>query len=146
MLPAILPMVKIMSKVPQGNLHTVESLCEIANIECRVTGPTAARQIYLRDTDKLEAAREPGSLGIVSIGLPPGSQKDNAILALGILAYAVFDYTARESMRGRPESKMSLPLGRPRKAQSLSGAERQQRYRTRSKITQTSQDRLMLDR
>jgi hypothetical protein len=136
MLPAILPMVKIMSKVPHGDLHTVETLCEMADIECRVTGPSAARQVYLRESNKLEAAREPGSLGIVSIGQPAGSKKNCAILALGILAYAVFDYAARESMRGRPESKIALPLGRPRKNQTLSGAERQRRYRKQGVKTQ----------
>ena len=59
-----------------------------------------------------------------------GSQiQERAILALGILAYSVLDYAARESMRGRPEARMSPPRGRPRKVRALSGAERQRRWR-----------------
>jgi len=142
MLPAILPMAKIVSKAPKGVPYTIQSLCEMAGIECRVTGPAADRQIYLRETNQLEAAREPGSLGIVSMGLPASSQKDRAILALGSLAYSVFDYAARESLRGRPESKMALPLGRPRKAQPLDGASRQRRYRERLKTTTETSPKL----
>jgi hypothetical protein len=130
MLPAIFPKVMIVKRVIRGRLMTVRSLCQAAGIECRVTGPAAGRRVYLHMADKLEASREPGPSGRVSVGLPGGSKKDRAILALGVLAYAVFDYAARESMRGRPESRLSLPLGRPRKAHPLSGAERQRRWRS----------------
>ena len=64
--------------------------------------------------------------------MPGNNKKDQAILALGILAYAVFDYAARESMRGRSEARFSFPVGRPHKTHPLSGAERQQRWRQRS--------------
>ena len=128
MLPAIFPEVAIVKKIPGGRRSTVSSLCRAAGIECHVTGPAAERKIYLH-SGQLDVAREPGSLGSVSIGLPGGSRKDQAILALGILAYAVLDYAARESMRGLPEARLSLPPGRPRKAHPLSGAERMRRWR-----------------
>ena len=64
------------------------------------------------------------------INLPRDGKRDRAILALGILTYAVFDYAARESMRGQPEARMAFPVGRPRKAHPLSGAERQRRWRS----------------
>lgn len=128
MLPAIFPNVSIMAKVPRGSRSTVQSLCRAAGIECRVTGPAAERRVYL-NVGKLKAAREPGSYGHVSLGIPGGDKKKRAILALGLLAYTVFDYAARESMRGRPESKQAFPLGRPRKVLVLDGAERQRRWR-----------------
>jgi len=129
MLPAILPKVAIMAQVPRGAETTVSALCDDAGIECRVTGPSAERCVFLRRAAVPEASREPGSLGCVSIGLPESDKKASAILALGILAYGVFDYAARESLCGRPESRLALPLGRPRKAKSLTGAERQRRWR-----------------
>lgn len=109
----------------------MRSLCREAGIECRVTGPAALRKIYLRESRTLDVCREPGSLGAVSVGVPAGRKMDRAALALGLLAYVVFDYAARESMRGRPESRLSPPLGRPRVARPLSGAERQGRWRAR---------------
>jgi hypothetical protein len=128
MLPAIFPDVQIVKSLPAGRETTVTSLCEEAGIECRVTGPSAGRKIYLR-SDLLSISREPGPSGSVAIGIPDGDRRERAILALGILAYAVFDYASRESMRGRPEARMSLPPGRPRKPHPLSGAERMRRWR-----------------
>ena len=130
MLPAIFPEVRIMKEVPRGREMTITSLCNAAGIECRVTGPSAERKVYLR-TGPLGASREPGSYGPVSILLPMMSEKESAILALGILAYSIFDYAARESMQGRPEARMSLPRGRPRIPCPLSGAERTRRWRKR---------------
>ena len=132
MLPALMPKVQIAAKVPRGgHSHTIRSLCQAAEIECRVTGPSIERKIYLNE-GALGVVREPSSTGAVSVTLPTfdaDKQKKRAVLALGILAYAVFDYAARESMRGRPEAQMALPVGRPRKIHPLSGAERQQRWR-----------------
>ena len=131
MLPAILPDVVIEKRVPRGQRSSVRLLCEAAGIECRVTGQAAERVVYITRSDELRAAREPGPLGFVSVGIPEGSKKDRAVLALGILAYAAFDYAARESMRGCPEARMSLPAGRPRKARPLTGADRQRIWRAR---------------
>ena len=134
MLPVIMPEVKIVKRIPEGRKTTIMSLCEEAGIECRVTGPAAERVICLHH-GQLAVSREPGSLGSVSISLPNGSKKDRTILALGILAYVVFDYVARERMRGRPEARLSLPPGRPRKAHPFSGAERQRRWRNFQAVT-----------
>jgi hypothetical protein len=129
MLPALMPEVKIVPRILQDASMTIHSLCQDAGIECRVTGPAAERKVCLQPGG-LGAVREPGPHGAVLINLPRSGKRDRAILALGILAYAVFDYAARESMRGRPESRMALPPGRPRKAHPLSGAERQRRWRS----------------
>jgi len=133
MLPAILPEVTITAKAPNGQRETIFSLCQAGGIECKVTGPAALRHIHLL-AGQLAVAREPGSLGLVAITIPEEDPKRRAILALGILAYAVFDYAARESLRGNPEAAFALPLGRPRKARPLNGAERQRLWRTRHGI------------
>jgi hypothetical protein len=123
MLPAVFPKVVIAKRVPRGRESTVRSLCRVAGIDCRVTGPAAERRIYLCFTSEIEIVREPGPFGPVSVGIPDkGDEKEQAILA----------YAARESMRGRPEARLKLPLGMPRKARPLSGAERQWRWRGRA--------------
>ena len=132
MLPAILPNVKIVKwSSVNGPIYTIGELCYRAEIECRVTGYSTERRVCLQAGDQLEITRQPGPMGLVTLTLPPGDDKTRAGLALGVLAYAVFDYVARESMRGRPESQSTLPLGRPRKAHPLTGAERQRRWRQR---------------
>lgn len=132
MLPAVLPKVRIVKRVSRGRQLTVGLLCRAAGIECKVTGPAVGRRIYLYRSGEIDVAREPGSFGAVAVGLPEGNDRDCAVLALGLLAYSVFDYVARESMRGRPEARFSLSVGRPRKARPLSGAERQRRWRERA--------------
>lgn len=127
----ILPKVKIVTKIPRGRRITVKSLCREAGVECKVTGSSALREIHLLTTPELEASREPGPSGPVAVGLPVGNSRDRAVLALGVLAYAVLDYATRESVRGLSIMKSSLPVGRPRKIRALSGAERQRRWRAR---------------
>lgn len=129
MLPAILPCVQIVRKVTGGRSLTVRKVCDEAGVECRVTGPAAERRVYLRTATELDAEREPGPFGAVSVCVQSGSRRDRAILTLGVLAYSVFDYAARESARGLPEMRTRRPAGRPRKAYPLSGAERQRRWR-----------------
>ena len=133
MIPAMFPPATIVVEAPRGKTHTVESLCHQAGIECRVTGPSASRVVYLHRAGHLEVHREPGNAGAVSIGLPGDLPEDEtreaAFLVLAVLAYVVFDYAARESVRGRPEMRVSLPRGRPQSLNPMTGAERQRRWR-----------------
>lgn len=131
MLPAHLPCSVIVPKVPSGRRTTIRALCQEAGLDCRVTGPSAERVVYLRSTPVVEIHREPGVTGDVAVGSPETRPRERAVLALGALAYVVFDYAARESMRGRPEAATAPPLGRPRVAHPLSGAERQRRWRAK---------------
>lgn len=142
MLPLSYPKVSIMAKVPRGRAFTVRSLCRAAKIPCRVTGPSTKRRVYLRfarelTTHDINIYREPGVLGAVTIETVPWrSDQEQAVQALGALAYAVFDYAARESLRGRPEAKNQKPVGRPKKQRPLTGAERQRRWRERHEVLQ----------
>ena len=133
MLPVLFPSVGITKNIRKGQKSTVRTLCLEAGIECKVTGAAAEREVYLHVSPKLEAMREPGAYGRVSIGSPEKDVRKRAIVALGILAYSVFDYASRESLRGRPEVRCALPVGRPRKSKPLRGAERQRRWRNRKK-------------
>jgi hypothetical protein len=130
MLPASYPRVQIAARAPAGQATTVRALCLLAGIECRVTGPAALRPVRLGHASALTAVREPGPAGVVWIGAPQMARRRRALHALGLLAYAVFDYAARESLRGLPEARPAA-AGRPRKARVLSGAERQRRWRSR---------------
>ena len=45
--------------------------------------------------------------------LPEDETREAAFLVLAVLAYVVFDYASRESVRDRPEMRVSLPRGNP---------------------------------
>jgi hypothetical protein len=132
MIPVNLPPTTVVAVAPAGDSRTVEELCREAGIACRVTGPSTKRTINLRYSKTVKACREPGLAGTVTLGLPETVPHKRAVLALGVLAYSVFDYVARESLRGLPESRPSAPRGRPRKPQPLTGAERQKNWRSRN--------------
>jgi hypothetical protein len=130
MIPAMFPSAAIVPKVPGGRRLTVGSVCRLAGVECRATGPTAERRVYVRRADALEVSREPGCYGAVSVGVPrKKSPREEYLLVLAVLAYVVHDYAARESAAGLPEMRVSAPRGRPRKAHPMTGAERQRRWR-----------------
>jgi hypothetical protein len=139
MLPIVMPKATIVKRSRRsGKRHTVVSLCREAGVECRVTGPAANRTVYVDLSSEPYVEREPGPFGAVAVGVQGKSSREQALLALGYLAYVVFDYAARESLCGRPEAAMSLPVGRPRKARALSGAERQKRWRQRRSLVKAT--------
>ena len=133
MLPLLTPQPTIVKQCcPLGELETVASLCLKAGIACRVTGPAADRTVFVhavQNSSNEHIEREPGAYGPVFIKVSGKTSCRRALKALGFLAYVVFDYAARESLRGLPEARSALPVGRPRKAHPLSGAERQRRFR-----------------
>jgi hypothetical protein len=131
MIPISLPPTSVVARVPDGISRTVKDLCREAGIACRVTGPSTRRKINLRYASVAKACREPGLSGTVTLDLPETDPHKRALLALGVLAYSAFDYAARESLRGLPESRPSAPRGRPRKTLPLTGAERQRAWRER---------------
>ena len=135
MLPAVFPQVAIVRSLGghvsgSDRRTTVRALCREAEIPCLVEGPPAERAVHVVH-GSLWAAREPGPMGAVLVAVPAGPRRRRALLALGVLAYAVFDYAARECLRGRPEARLAPPAGRPRSAAPLTGAERQARWRAR---------------
>jgi len=132
-LPVYIPQPTIVRSLPPGRSVSFRELCEEAGVSCRVTGMSADRSLKISLAGELSAARMPGNLSPVWLGVPRGPARRRALLALGLLAYGVFDYAARETLRGLPESRAENAAGRPRTGQALTGAERQRRYRQKRK-------------
>jgi hypothetical protein len=133
MIPVFLPNPTIMTKVSVGTSVSVKGLCHQAGIECRVTGPSADRLVFLHDANEIEVTREPGNMGRVSIGLPRTDHHRQAVLALGVLAYSVFDYAARESVRGWDEMRPAPPHVRPKIPKPKTNAESRRARRSRKR-------------
>lgn len=68
----------------------------------------------------------------ITLPLPTTESQGAARLALGALAYGAFDLVARESIRGTPWSRASVP-GRPKSPRRIKGAERIRRWRERQR-------------
>jgi hypothetical protein len=137
-LPVFFPSPEISNKLPSGRSLTfmLHQLCLLAGVDCRVSGRPAERIIKIATNPQMKAVIGPNPLGDVWLGIPsPKRQtiKRRALLALGFLAYGVFDYGARETLRGLKVSRPGRSVGRPRSASSLSGAERQRRHRRTKK-------------
>jgi len=130
-IPVFIPQPQIVRKLPPGETVSFRELCDSAEIPCRVTGISAERTLKIATSPEMASARLPGSLSPVWLGVPAGKPSRRSLLALGLLAYGVFDYAARETLRGRPESRASAGAGRPRGGRALTGAERQRRHRQR---------------
>ncbi len=130
-LPVFFPPSEYASVLPRGQRMTLRDLCARAGVRCRVTGPPAQRPLRLARSGHLRALCTPGPLSEVWLAVPAGNARSRALLALGLLAYGVFDYGARESLRGLDVSRPSPGPGRPSTGTALSSTERQRRYRQR---------------
>ena len=130
-LPGFFPTPEPSLRLPAGEKTTLSKLCDLAGIECRVSGISAERQIFVTESSEMRIVKRPGALSDVWLGVPLGTEKRRALLALGMLAYGEHDYGARETLRGLPESRASAGPGRPRSRRPLTGAERQRRHRLR---------------
>ncbi len=121
----------------RGRARTIEALCRLAGVECRAFGNWVRRPVVIRSFgDSIRVAAEPGDWGAVEITLPQPvqSEREQARLALGALAYSLFDGVARSSVAGQEWSRAALPRGRrPGAARPKSNAERQQALRQRAK-------------
>jgi len=130
-LPAFIPQPQVSLALPEGADVTLGELCAAAGVRCRVTGISASRPLKIAPARELSAVRLPGQLSPVWLGVPDGPPERRAMLALGLLAYGVFDYAARETLRGIPKSRAVAEPGRPRTGRALTSAERQRRHRGR---------------
>lgn len=119
----------------RGRTRSIEELCRLAGVECRAFGKWVSRPVVIRAVgDRIRVAAEPGDWGVVEITVPASVQlqQERARLALGALAYSLFDGVARASVAGHDWSRAALPRGRrPGAARPKSNAERQQIFRQR---------------
>ena len=136
-----------------GELITLKELCEKLKTPCRASGlwvDRLVRIILIENNLKTEndlntnnlnkkttlplIEKESGDWGEVRITLLSKQFKSQTKIyqmALGIMAYSVFDLVARESIRGLPWAKVSAPKGKPRARSPLSSKERQRRFRAK---------------
>ena len=118
-----------------GRSVSVEGLCRLAGVECRALGNWVKRPVVIRPgKDRIVIRAEPGDWGTVEVTTPDNARtaRDRARLALGALAYSLFDGVARASIAGRKWSRAALPPGRrPGPARAKSSAERQREYQAR---------------
>ena len=121
----------------RGHVRTIEVLCRLAGVECRAYGNWIHRPVVIRSVGEcIRVSAEPGDWGAVEITLPEPvqSEQEQVRLALGALAYSLFDGVARASVAGHEWSRAALPRGRrPGAVRPKSNAERQRALRQRAK-------------
>ncbi len=119
----------------RGRSRTIAQLCRAAGVECRAYGNWVNRPVVIRAAgESIRVVAEPGDWGMVEITVPASvqSEQERARLALGALAYSLFDGVARASVAGHEWSRAALPRGRqPGTARAKSNAERQKAFRDR---------------
>ena len=135
-LPVFFPAPVYVRKI-RGRARPLADLCRLAGVECRAFGNWVRRPVVIRSAgDCIRVAAEPGDWGAVEITLPRlvQSEREQARLALGALAYSLFDGVARASVAGHEWSRAAMPRGRrPGTARPKSNAERQHAFRRRVK-------------
>jgi hypothetical protein len=109
---------------------TIRELCEQAGVPCRASGAWTERKVEIRE-GSFAIHAEPGDWGGVRIFLPPGTQRKRARCALSVLAYALHDLVAKQSIVGAQWAGPEIPRGRQRSGQAKSNAERQKSFRAR---------------
>lgn len=140
-IPFLLPIPTIVSfqLAVDGELLPLATLCERAGVACRASGAWIERKVRLiteSDRNEISVQKEAGDWGEVRIFMPPQKNKQDAYrLALSVMAYSVFDYVARESIRHAEWRKIPSPKGRVKNSLKapLTNAERQRLHRLRAK-------------
>ncbi len=122
----------------RSRARPLDELCRMAGVECQALGDWVKRPVVIRPGGKsLQTNAEPGDWGAVEITLPENvrSEQEQARLALGALAYSLFDGVARASIAGQEWSRAATPRGRrPGVARARTNSERQRDYRSRHAV------------
>ena len=120
----------------RSRARPLDELCRVAGVECRAFGHWRKRPVVIRAQGAaIRANAEPGDWGAVEVVVPGNvrSERERARLALGVLAYSLFDGVARASIAGCAWSRAAMPRGRrPGTARARTNTERQREYRKRN--------------
>ena len=122
--------------LPEATPTTLQELCGKAKILCRVSGGAQGeKRIFLHaGMQHLRVETTPWALSYVGVG--PGWKTEwlQALRVLEVLAYAFFDYEARECVSFRGLFEARRPVGRrPLLGRARTAAERMQDMRARIK-------------
>ena len=130
--PIFFPKAKYVPTLSTGGAVTLRQLCADAGIPCRASGAWCDRMVTYYEADCMEIWAMPGPQGSVLMSLPKGmTKKENARMALLVMAYGLFDGVARESVRGVDWARKIKPAGRPKSCLAMSNKERQRAWRAR---------------
>jgi len=111
--------------------HTITDLCKRLNIPCKASGGWTERKVEIRYGPDLIIEAEPGDWGAVRITIEKSNKIKEARTALLVLAYAVHDLVAKESIKNLPWSRIPVPRGRIKTGKALTNSERQKLFRER---------------
>ena len=132
--PLFFPPIAYTPTLPAGNAQGLASLCAQAGVPCRASGAWCQRQVSWAEGEEMAIQATPGSMGQVHVVLPKKlPPRERARWLLVVMAYAVFDGVARESVRGVDWSRNITPRGRPKAPRAKTNAERQRAWRERNK-------------
>jgi hypothetical protein len=134
MMPLFMPPPRIVPTLRLRQTTTIAELCEAAGVACRASGAWTQREVALECTAAAAVEAEPGSWGRVRVGVPSTharTARERARFGLAVLAYALMDPVARESIRGCEWARPGQ-LGRPPTG-ALSNRQRQAAFRVRQR-------------
>jgi hypothetical protein len=113
---------------------SLRALCGAAGVSCKASGAWTERIVDVIPYRNLQIVAEPGDWSPVQISVPGVSGRAAARLALAVMAYAVHDLVAKQSISGVAWRRISAPRGRIASGTALSVAERQRRFRARHRL------------
>ena len=132
-IPLFFPPVRYVPRLAiSARATTLRALCDSAGVACKASGAWTDRVVDLVTAESVQISAQPGDWSAVQISLPGSDQRNRARLALAIMAYALHDLVARQSIMGAPWAQISLPRGRIASGAALSTTERQRRFRARN--------------
>lgn len=133
--PLFFPVPRISKAIDSSQAVALEDLLQIAGVPCRASGAWTKRPVVMEPTDATAVfiEREAGDVSCVRIGVPRQlSAQDQARYAAAVMAYAVMDLVARQSLKGVAWAHPAKPAGRPPTGRARTAAQRQRAFRARN--------------
>ena len=129
-IPLFYPPVRYLPRLQLSERATsLRELCGIAGVACKASGAWTDRVVDLSFAADLQIFAEPGDWSTVQITMPVDTPCNAARLALAVMAYALHDLVARQSIQGAPWARVAPPRGRIATGAALTTTERQRRFR-----------------
>lgn len=131
-IPLFFPRIRYVSRLAvSSSATTLRELCESAGVSCKASGAWTERVVDLIEAERLQITAEPSDWSVVQIALPLADPRKAARIALAVMAYALHDLVAKQSIMGAPWARIAAPRGRSFSGTALSTVERQRLYRLR---------------
>lgn len=133
-IPLFFPAVAYVQKLVLKRPKNLRQICRSAGVVCKASGPWTERKVEMVRGKALRILAEPGDWSALQIETSVSGTKQQAQLALAVLAYGMNDLVAKQSLVGQEWQRLRPPRGRPRKERALSARERQRRFRKRRAV------------